>query len=174
MGSPVLDPDGARERLEAWKGRVDKLAADTKVMSDRYQDLQVSTTDRDGMAEVTVDSTGSLIGLRLTRRIEGVEPDVVAGAIMSTIRSAKAELAERAQEIIEETVGTGSPAGRAIAESVTRQLRGPDLDDEEDDVVVDNNDDGGDDAPALRATRPVRSVRDDGDEDDADELTWRS
>ncbi|SCE66560.1 hypothetical protein GA0074695_0151 [Micromonospora viridifaciens] len=28
----LLDPDGAMDRLAAWKGRIDKLATDTKTM----------------------------------------------------------------------------------------------------------------------------------------------
>jgi DNA-binding protein YbaB len=130
MDDRVLNPDDARERLDAWKGRIDKLAADTLAMSDRFQQLQVTRKDRDGMTEVTVDSSGSLVGLRLTREIERSAPDVVAATIMSTIREAKAELAERTQEIVEETIGTESAAGRAIAERVGQQLRGPVEDDE--------------------------------------------
>ena len=43
---------------------------------------------------------------------------------MTTIRAAKAELADRTQEIIAETVGTESAAARAIAERVGQHLRG--------------------------------------------------
>jgi DNA-binding protein YbaB len=144
MDDRVLSPDDARDRLEAWKGRIDKLAADTKAMSDRFQELQVTTTDAKGMAQVTVDSSGSLVGLRLTREIEHAEPDAVAKAIMDTIRKAKAELAERSQEIIADTVGTESPAARAIADRVGQHLRGEASDEQ-----------GGE------------------DEDNADELSWR-
>lgn len=131
MDDRVLNPDDARQRLEAWKGRIDKLAADTKAMSDRFQQLQVTKKDRDGMAEVTVDSTGSLVGLKLSREIDRSAPDVIAATIMSTIRAAKAELAERSQEIVAETVGTESAAARAIAERVGEQLRGKPAEGEE-------------------------------------------
>jgi DNA-binding protein YbaB len=123
MDNRTLDPDDARERLAAWKGRIDRLAADTKAMSDRFEELQVTTRDPGGLAEVTVDSTGGLLALRLTREIERVTPDEVADTIMRTIRAAKAELADRTEEIIEDTVGD-SAAGRAIAERVGEQLRG--------------------------------------------------
>jgi DNA-binding protein YbaB len=123
MDDRVLNPDDARQRLEAWKGRIDKLAADTKTMSDRFQQLQVTRKDRDGIVEVTVDSTGSLLALKLSRDIDRSAPDVIAATIMSTIREAKAELADRSQEIIAETVGTESPAARAIAERVGEHLR---------------------------------------------------
>jgi len=124
MDDRVLNPDDARERLAAWKGRIDKLAADTKTMSDRFQQLQVTRKDRDGLVEVTVDSSGSLLALKLSKEIDRASPDVLAATIMSTIREAKNDLADRSQEIIAETVGTESPAARAIAERVGEHLRG--------------------------------------------------
>ena len=124
MDERILDPDGARERLAAWKGRIDQVAADTKAMSERMQAVQVTSSDPNGLAEVTIDSTGALVGLRLTDRIQRVPPTVVAQTIMATLGDARAKLADRSQEIIADTVGTRSAAGRAIAESVGRHLRG--------------------------------------------------
>ncbi|WBB65959.1 YbaB/EbfC family nucleoid-associated protein [Micromonospora sp. WMMD812] len=122
----LLDPDGAMERLAEWKGRIDRLAADTRAMNDRLQDLRVTTADGNGLAEVTVDSAGALVDLRLGQRIHRVAPDVVARTIMDTIRVARQQLADRAQEIIADTVGTESAAARAIAERVGQQLRDAD------------------------------------------------
>lgn len=122
----LLDPDGAMDRLAAWKGRIDQLAADTKAMSDRLSELRVTVADGNGLAEVTVDSSGALLDLRLGQRIQRVAPDVAARTIMDTIRAAKRQLAERSQEIIADTVGTESAAARAIAERVGQQLRDAD------------------------------------------------
>ncbi|MFG1675111.1 YbaB/EbfC family nucleoid-associated protein [Micromonospora sp. NPDC049282] len=122
----LLDPDGAVERLAAWKGRIDQLAADTKAMSDRLQELRVTAADGNGLCEVTVDSTGALCDLRLGPRTQRVAPDVVARTVMDTIREAKRQLADRSQEIIADTVGTDSAAGRAVAERVGQRLRDPD------------------------------------------------
>jgi hypothetical protein len=118
----ILDPDGARERLAAWKGRIDKLAADTKSMSEQMQELRIVANDPERMAEVTIDSTGSLVALRLTDRIDRVTPDVVASTIMATLRAARRQLADKSQQIIADTMGTESAAARAIAESVGRHL----------------------------------------------------
>lgn len=124
MDGSILDPDGARERLAAWKGRIDKLAADTQAMSDQLQGVRVTASDPGRLAEVTIDSTGALVGLRLTDRIQRTAPAVVAQTIMVTLGDARNELADRSQEIIADTVGTESPAARAIADRVGRQLRG--------------------------------------------------
>lgn len=122
----LLDPDGAMDRLAAWKGRIDQLAADTRTMSDRLRELRVTMADGNGLVEVTVDSAGALVDLRLGQRIQRVSPDVVARTVMDTIRAAREKLADRSQEIIAETVGTESPAARAIAERVGQQLRAAD------------------------------------------------
>ena len=125
-GDGILDPGEAMDRLAAWRGKIDQLATDTKAMSERLQQLRVSATDPNGLAEVTVDSTGALVDLRLGQRIQRVDPDVVARTIMATIQEAKQVLAARAQEILADTIGTESPAARAIADRVGQQLRGPD------------------------------------------------
>ena len=141
MDGNILDPDGARERLAAWKGRIDKLAADTRAMSDRLRDVRVTASDPAGLAEVTVDSSGALVDLKLTDRIQRTAPTAVARAIMATLGDARSKLADRSQEIIADTMGTDSAPGRAIAASVDRQLRGdqrpPDAG-----APVDEDDDG--------------------------------
>ncbi|MFI7599944.1 YbaB/EbfC family nucleoid-associated protein [Actinoplanes sp. NPDC049681] len=121
---PLLQPGEALDRLAAWKGRIDRLAADTKAMSDRLGELRTTAADDNRMVEVTVDAQGALVDLRLGPRIRQVDPEVVARTIMTTIQQARRRAADRAQEIIAETVGTESPAARAIAAQVGERLRG--------------------------------------------------
>ncbi|MFL6140597.1 MAG: YbaB/EbfC family nucleoid-associated protein [Labedaea sp.] len=123
MDGTILDPDGAREHLAAWKDRIDTMAQDTEAMRQRLQGLSVTASDPNGLAEVSIDSTGALVGLRLTERIGRVAPEVVAQTIMATLGEARTELADQAQEVIADTVGTESVAARAIAESVDHHLR---------------------------------------------------
>ncbi|MBW4721997.1 YbaB/EbfC family nucleoid-associated protein [Saccharothrix obliqua] len=124
MDGNILDPDGARERLAAWKGRIDKLASDTSAMGERLQAIRVTVGDPSGLVEVTVDSTGSLVDLRLSERMQRSAPDLVSRTIMATLRDAKAKVADQSQEIIAETVGAESAVGRAITDNVGRHLRG--------------------------------------------------
>lgn len=171
MDDRVLSPDDARERLAAWQGKIEKLAADTKDMSDRFQALQVTRSDQNRMAEVTVDSSGSLIGLKLTREIERSSPEVVAATIMSTIREAKAELAGMTREIIEDTVGAESTAGQAIAARVSEHL----LKDAAEDDPADGEyyDEARDDiAEPLRSDARPTPRHGEDDEDD-DTTIWR-
>lgn len=131
-GGALLDPEAAKEWLSAWKGRIDELAAATGAMSERVQALRVTVTDPSGLAEVTVDSAGTLVDLRLGERMYQLAPEVVARTILDTVAEAKAEMAVRAQAVITETLGPDSVAGQEIARRLGEQLRGPDQPDEGD------------------------------------------
>jgi DNA-binding protein YbaB len=177
MDDRVLSPDDARERLAAWQGKIEKLAADTKDMSDRFQALQVTRSDQHRMTEVTVDSSGSLIGLKLTREIERSSPEVVAATIMSTIRAAKAELAGMTQEIIEETVGADSTAGQAIAARVSEHLLANAGEDDAEPVDGEYYETEADE-PRDNISEPLRSdtrptPRQGEDDEDDDTTIWR-
>jgi DNA-binding protein YbaB len=100
------------EQLHAWKGRIDKLAADTQAMSNAMQDLRVTVADDNGLAQVTVDSAGLLLDLKLSQKVQRVAPEVTARTIMETIRKARTQVANRSREIIAETLGTESEAAR--------------------------------------------------------------
>lgn len=123
MDDRILDPDGARERLAAWKERIDTLAANTRAMSDQLREVRVTANDPGRLVEVTIDSTGSMVDLKLTDRTQRKDPSVVAQTILATLGEAKNRLAERSREIVSGTVGTESPAGRAIVDSVEQHLR---------------------------------------------------
>lgn len=157
MDGTVLDPDGAREHLAAWKGRIDQLAAETEAMRRRLGELRVTASDPNGLSEVSVDSTGSMVGLRLTDRIGRVPPDVVAQTIMATLGEARNKLADQSKEVIAETVGTESAAARAISESVDRHLRGDHTDQDAERP-----------APRRRGGDTDSDIEDDVEDDDYD------
>ncbi|MFC3491260.1 YbaB/EbfC family nucleoid-associated protein [Glycomyces rhizosphaerae] len=125
MVGAIPGPEESRERLAAWKGKIEQLASDTQAMSNQMQDLRVTMSDPNHMVTVTVDSTGTLLDLQLSERSRRVELQYVSQAVMDTIRAAKAQVAEQAKVIIETTLGGDSAAGRAIAERVRSQLMPP-------------------------------------------------
>jgi DNA-binding protein YbaB len=122
MVGGIPDPEASREHLQAWKGRIDQLAADTQAMSDRFEGLKVTASDPDGNAMVTLDSSGNLIDIVLSERTRRIDTEVTSRAILQAVQAAKAQVAERSAEIVSETLGADSPAGRAIAERVRGRL----------------------------------------------------
>ncbi|MFC3739309.1 YbaB/EbfC family nucleoid-associated protein [Paractinoplanes deccanensis] len=120
-----LDPDASREYLRSWKESVDRTAARAAAMSERMERLRVTARDGNGLAEVTIDSAGVLVGLELTDRIHRFEPQVVARAVMSALRDARARAADRAHEIAVETMGPDSLSARTVADRMRQALERP-------------------------------------------------
>lgn len=119
----LLDPDGAHEQIARWRDRVERVAEETKAMSDRLRDARATATDVNGIAEVTVDATGRLVDLRLSERARRVSPESLAATIMQTIAVASGHMGQQARQIITETLGEQSPAGREMAERISHHLR---------------------------------------------------
>jgi DNA-binding protein YbaB len=126
-----LDPDASREYLRSWKENVDRAAARAAVMTERMERLRVTARDGNGLAEVTIDSAGVLVDLKLTDRIHRFEPEAVARAVMSALREARATAADRAHDIAVETMGPDSLSARTIADRMRHALERPDDQDEQ-------------------------------------------
>jgi DNA-binding protein YbaB len=118
---PFLDPDSSRDYLRDWKGRVDRAAAATQAMSERLAEARITATDGNGLVEVTIDSSGVLVDVRFTDKIQRVPPEAVSRAVMGALGSARGKAARLTRQIVDETLGPDSMAGRLIEE---RQLRG--------------------------------------------------
>jgi DNA-binding protein YbaB len=115
-------PEHARERLAQWQGQLDRIVIDTRAMHDRIHGMRVTMSDRNKLVTVTVDYTGALVDLDLSERTRRTAPQVVADTIMATIGAAKARVAEEADEIIAQTLGTKSAAARTIRDGIRQQL----------------------------------------------------
>ena len=124
-----LDPDASREYLRSWQDRVDQMAARSRSMTDQLEQLRTTVRDGNGLAEVTIDSSGVLVRLELTDRIQRYQPKVVADAVMAALREAQQLAAARTREITVETMGPDSPAARTIADRMQQQLERPDTSD---------------------------------------------
>ncbi len=123
-----LDPDASREYLRSWKDDVDRMAARAAAMSEQMERLRVTARDDNGLAEVTIDSAGVMVRLELSVRIHRFAPDVVARAVMSALREARAKAAERAHDIAVETMGPDSFSARTIADRMRQALQRPEGD----------------------------------------------
>lgn len=110
------DPAAAVARVEAWKGRLAELAADTKAMSERLDQLRCTHHDPNHIVEVTVDSGGMLLDVQFSERIKRVQPEDVSRTLMETVAEARRRVSEETAQVIGETMGEDSAAGQAIAE----------------------------------------------------------
>lgn len=127
-----LDPDASREYLRSWKENADRTAARAADMAEQMARLRVTATDRNGLAEVVIDSAGVLVDLKLTDRIQRLAPDVVAQGVLDALSRARAEAADRVHAIAVETMGPDSLSARTIADRMRQTLERPAGEDEPD------------------------------------------
>ncbi|RAN94182.1 hypothetical protein ONO23_03895 [Micromonospora noduli] len=97
-------------------------AARARTLSTQVQALTGSATSPDRSVQVTVDSSGLLIDLRLDERIRQHPSAQTARHIMDTTRAAHADLLKRLTEATTETLGDSDPTGRAVIDSYQRRL----------------------------------------------------
>jgi len=120
-----LDPDASRAYLRSWKEKADQAAARAQAMAEQLQRLRVTAADDNGLAEVTIDSSGVLLDLELTDRIHRYAPDAVARAVLSALRAARQKAARQAHDIAVEAMGPDSLSARTIADRMRQQLERP-------------------------------------------------
>lgn len=114
MDNPLLNMEDAKERLVAWKERADRLASDTQAASEELQHLSATASDDNDIVAITLDSSGTLIDIRLSSRVQRQAPSYTEATILETYQKAKSQLAEAAAEVIKETLGTDSATGHAL------------------------------------------------------------
>jgi DNA-binding protein YbaB len=114
MDNPLLDVDGARERLEAWKAKAEARAAETQAAAQGLRALRITASDDNGMIEVTIDHSGNLLDVKAKDRITRQPAEYTARAMLQAYQNAKRALAEAAADVVRETVGADSPTGRAL------------------------------------------------------------
>ncbi|GAA2274007.1 hypothetical protein GCM10009853_029850 [Glycomyces scopariae] len=119
MDNPLLNMEDAQTRLEAWRDRTVDFASQTETASRALQELKATGADDNGVAQVTVDASGALAGIKLSSRVKRQDPQDTEAVIIEAYRVARVNLAKAAAEIIAETVGTDTPTGRALLASFT-------------------------------------------------------
>jgi hypothetical protein len=91
-------------------------------LADRMATLTSSADGDEGAIRVTVASSGNLTGLELDDRVQGYSGADLAAEILQVMRRAQAGLVDRVAAAVEETVGAGSEAGRAVLNSFEQRF----------------------------------------------------
>jgi DNA-binding protein YbaB len=95
-------------------------------LADRLASLSASATGDDGGVTVTVTGSGVVTGLRLDDRVQRLDGATLSAEILDAMRRAREALAEQVEEAVDETVGAGTEAGRAVLAGITQRVPEPD------------------------------------------------
>ncbi|MFG1777734.1 YbaB/EbfC family DNA-binding protein [Micromonospora sp. NPDC049051] len=114
--------DEATRRLDDWETSVADRATRAKELASRVQALRGTATSPDRAIEVTVDSSGLLVGLRLDERTRQHSAAHTARQILATTQAAHTDLLSRITEATTGVLGAEDPTAAALVESYRRRL----------------------------------------------------
>ncbi|MEO3768986.1 YbaB/EbfC family DNA-binding protein [Micromonospora sp. B9E7] len=115
--------DAAGRRLDEWESSLADRAKRAKTLSARIQDLTGTARNTDRTVDVTVDSAGLLVDLRLDERVRHQSAAHTAQQILETTRSARTDLFGQLRAATLESLGGGASA-QAIIDSYRSRLTG--------------------------------------------------
>jgi phenylpyruvate tautomerase PptA (4-oxalocrotonate tautomerase family) len=116
------DLSSADERIDEWESAVRERVTRAAGLAARTAALTGSAKDRDGLAEVRVDSIGAISHLWLSERVRQQSAAETAQLVMTTMRAAQADLAQRLTAETVAAYGANNPATAAIVANVERRL----------------------------------------------------
>jgi DNA-binding protein YbaB len=115
--------NAAGRRVDEWDSSLAERATKAAVLSRRLAELAGTATSDDRLVEVTVDSSGALVGLRLDEQIRAQPASRTAEQILAAIRAAHENLVRQASAATIEALGADDPAGRAVVDAYEKRLR---------------------------------------------------
>ncbi|QOC91777.1 YbaB/EbfC family nucleoid-associated protein [Micromonospora craniellae] len=114
--------DATQRRLDEWESTLADRARRAQSLATRVAALNGTAHSPDHTVEVTVDSAGRLVDLRLDDRVRQHSAAHTARLIVATTRTAYADLLRRVTVTTRETVGADDPTGQAVVDSYRRRL----------------------------------------------------
>ncbi|MEV4122959.1 YbaB/EbfC family DNA-binding protein [Micromonospora sp. NPDC049645] len=113
--------DAAQLRLDEWESSLAERAERAKRLSTMMRDLTGTARNADRTVDVTVDSTGLLIDLRLDERIRRQPAAHTARQILETTTAARADLLRQVNVVTAGSLGDDASA-QAIIDSYRSRL----------------------------------------------------
>ncbi len=109
-------------RIDEWESALKDRVTKATELANRTATLTGSARDRDGLVEVTVDSNGVVTHLWLSDRVRHQSAAATAELVMTTMRAAQAQLAERLTTETVAAYGADSDSTAAIVAIVERRF----------------------------------------------------
>ncbi|MEU8110845.1 YbaB/EbfC family DNA-binding protein [Micromonospora sp. NPDC048947] len=113
--------DAAERRLDEWESSLAERAERAKTLSATMRELTGTAHNADRTVDVTVDSAGVLIDLRLDERIRQQPAAHSARQILETTTAARADLLRQVSDAVTQSLG-GDPSAQTIVDSYRGRL----------------------------------------------------
>ncbi|MEU8153124.1 YbaB/EbfC family DNA-binding protein [Micromonospora sp. NPDC048986] len=113
--------DAAERRLDEWESSLAERAERAKTLSATMRELTGTAHNADRTVDVTVDSAGLLIDLRLDERVRQQSAVHTARQILETTTAARADLLRQVSDAATQSLGD-DPSTQAIVDSYRSRL----------------------------------------------------
>ncbi|MET8359199.1 YbaB/EbfC family DNA-binding protein [Micromonospora sp. NPDC005171] len=113
--------DAAERRLDEWESSLAERAERAKTLSATMRDLTGTARNADRTVDVTVDSAGLLIDLRLDERTRQQPAAHTARQILETTTAARVDLLRQVSDAATQSLGDDASA-QAIIDSYRTRL----------------------------------------------------
>jgi DNA-binding protein YbaB len=111
-----MEIEDARRRLDEWKARMESHAADLQAANTELAAVQATYKDPNGIVTVTVDSSGNLVDLTLSNRVQRQAPEDTARQIKEALTAAKQQVTELTTQVATRHFGADSPTTKALVD----------------------------------------------------------
>jgi DNA-binding protein YbaB len=111
-----MNIEGARQRLDDWKARMEAHAANLEAANTELAAVTATYTDPNGVVTVKVDSSGNLVDLALSNRVQRQAPEDTARQIKDALTAAKQQVTQLTTEVATRHFGADSPTTRALVD----------------------------------------------------------
>jgi DNA-binding protein YbaB len=125
-------PRDPEEMLADWEHRIQQQSALTSELSQRLEETSASVESTEGVATVTVDSSGGMTELRISEKAMRLPAAELASIILDTNRRAQAKMARQMVDVVSGLYGAGSETASFIGGVYTDRFPDPPEDEERD------------------------------------------
>jgi DNA-binding protein YbaB len=177
LGHLMRSPEEAMAGVNAWAQGLAEKAQRYQATQQRTEELRLTSSNSDGSVKVTVRADGSITRLQLAGSARTMPLEELSDQILTTMRRAQSQIADRVSDIMDEEIGEQDPQTRTLmVDNLRSRFPDPDADDEEDDDEPAESEPDSPQGNAPQANppqgRPPRRKDTEETDDDEEDLPW--
>jgi DNA-binding protein YbaB len=116
----------AQRWVDEWVDSFARKAERYQQVQEQVEQIRLTATSPDGAVRVTVGSNGVPTDLELSERTGSIPPAELSSLILATMRRAQSGIADRVEQIMQDTVGQDTSTIGSVVGEYRRQF--PNLD----------------------------------------------
>jgi DNA-binding protein YbaB len=113
LGDLMRDPDETIRRIDDWAAGFAAKAQKYQAAHEQTERLRLTAQSGDGAVRVTVDAAGAVTDLTFTNKVKSFPLEELSRQILTTMRRAQAQIADRVAGVMAEQLGDQDSETRA-------------------------------------------------------------